>query len=402
MQPFEGIRVLDFTHVLAGPFAAYQLAVMGADVIKIEDPNAPDMMRPEGVSPALNDAGLGTRFQAQGGNKRMIAVDLKSEAGRDIILRLVDTADVVISNFRTGTMERLELDAEMLTSRKPDLIWCTMTGFGATGPKADHPAYDNVVQAYSGLVSSTGHPGGLPVKVGPPVLDYGTGAQAAFAIAAALFQRTRTGKGQKIDVSMLDAALMLMTSAVSDSDVRSGPMLPHGNSDPIRPAYGLFETADGQLMIGAFTNRQVARLWRTLGNDARAREAETRTAAAWQTHGPEDRIALQAALKARTAQDWEDVLNAAGVPAARLRDMYEAMTSVQVASRDVLQPGVVAPETGRAIATPVAAFSYADGTGPKLHRPTVARGADTAAVLEELGMSAVEISALRADGVINA
>ncbi|MEL7542212.1 MAG: CoA transferase, partial [Pseudomonadota bacterium] len=349
MQPFEGVRVLDFTHVLAGPFAAYQLAVLGADVIKIEDTHVPDMMRGEGVSPALNAEGRGTRFQTQGGNKRMIAVDLKSSEGREIILKLVDSADVVISNFRTGTMGRLGLGVDVLTARKPDLVWCTLTGFGATGPKAEHPAFDNVIQAYSGLLASTGHEGGAPVKVGPPVLDYGTGAQAAFAIAAALFQRTRTGLGQRIDVSMLDAALMLMASTVSDSDARQGPPPPHGNSDPIRPAYGLFETTDGQLMIGAFTNRQVARLWRVLGDDARAETALQRTTPEWHATAADDRAALRDVLREKNASDMEDALNAAGVPAARVRNMFEAMTSEQVAGRAVLQPGVTAPETDRGL-----------------------------------------------------
>ncbi|MEL6289792.1 MAG: CaiB/BaiF CoA-transferase family protein [Pseudomonadota bacterium] len=400
MQPFEGIRVLDFTHVLAGPFATYQLAVLGAEVIKIEPRDLPDMMRAEGVSPKLNAEGRGTRYQCQAGNKRSVVIDLTSERGRDLVHRLAETADVAVSNFRIGTMARLGLGADALQARNPELIWCTLSGYGATGAKAADPAYDNVIQASSGLLASTGHPDGAPVKVGPAVLDYGTGAQAAFAIAAALFQRTRTGVGQRIDVSMLDAALMLMTSSVSDSAVRGGPPAPSGNSDPVRPGYGLFDTADGQLMIGAFTERQTVRLWTALGDGDMAQAVVGRSALSVADQTAEDKALLQTYLLGRSADAWEEKLNAAGVPAARVRSMHEAMLSAQVGGRPVLQDGVIAPETGLPIATPVAAFRFEDGSGPRLERVAQRHGADTDDVLCELGIAGDDISALRADGVI--
>ncbi len=399
MQAFEGIRVLDLTHVLAGPFATYQLAVMGADVIKIEDPNEPDMMRPEGVSPALNAEGRGTRFISQCGNKRCITLDLKTEAGRAIILKMVETTDVVVSNFRSDVMHRLGLDADRLQAINPQLIYCAMSGFGATGPKAQHPAYDNVIQAYSGLLAATGHLGGEPVKVGPAVLDYGTGAQAAFAIASALFQRTRTGMGQRIDVSMLDAALMLMSSTVCDAHVRGGPPEPHGNTDPRKAAYGLFETADGQLMVGAFTNTQLARVFTSVGRKDKADAMQGLSMEDVDAIAADDRALLQEIFLTDTANAWEEKLNAGGAPAARVRDIYEAMGSAQVQSRRSLQSGVSAPEKGSATRTPVAAFDYATH-GPELTREAPLHGADTDAVLAEFGYSTTDIEGLRKSGVI--
>ena len=232
VKAFEGYRVLDLTHVLAGPFCTYQLAVLGAEVIKIEPPGEPDMVRAEGASEVLNRQGMGIMFQSQGANKRALSLNLKCEAGRAIFRRLVAVADVVVENYRAGAFPSLGLGYEDLASLNPSLIYCSITGFGQTGPKAGHTAFDNVIQARSGLMATTGTVDTAPVRVGAPVLDYGTGAQAAFAIAAALLRRERTGQGQRLDVSMLDAALVLMASAVATSEASGEPPVPHGNSHP--------------------------------------------------------------------------------------------------------------------------------------------------------------------------
>ena len=205
MKAFEGYRVLDLTHVLAGPFSTYQLAVLGAEVIKVEPPDAPDIVRVEGAVEALNREGMGVMFQSQGANKRGLSLNLKSEAGRDIFKRLAAGADVVVENYRAGALPSLGLGYDELAALNPSLIYCSITGFGQTGPKAGHTAFDNVIQARSGLMATTGTVHSAPLRVGAPVLDYGTGAQAAFAIAAALLRRERTGERQRLDVSMLDA-----------------------------------------------------------------------------------------------------------------------------------------------------------------------------------------------------
>ena len=177
MQPFEGIRVLDLTHVLAGPFCAFQLATLGADVIKIEPPDSPDMIRDEGSSAELNAALTGTYFMPQAAGKRSLVLDLKLSQGREVFLKLVATADVVIQNYSGAALERLGLGYEDLLKGRPDLIHCSLTGYGRTGPKAEHPAYDLVIQAYTGLMYANGwgNDGDFPLRVGPPVIDYGTG-----------------------------------------------------------------------------------------------------------------------------------------------------------------------------------------------------------------------------------
>lgn len=259
MKPFEGIRVLDLTHVLAGPFCTHQLAALGADVIKIEPPGNPDMTREEGVVFPLNDAGIGTYFMAQNGGKRAISLDLKSDDGRKVFATLMKGADVMVQNYAGGALEKLGLSYAHVSAINPQLIYCSMTGFGRTGPKADHPAYDVVIQAFTGLMAANGNAHTGPMRVGPPMVDYGTGAQAALAISAALFQRTKTGKGQHIDVAMTDAAFMLMSAFVTDALITGEAPPPHGNVHARYAGYATFDTADRMMMIGAWTNKQIGR-----------------------------------------------------------------------------------------------------------------------------------------------
>jgi len=217
MRAFEGIRVLDLTHVFAGPFCTFQLAVMGADVIKIESPDFPDMMRDEGNSEALNELGLSNFFVCQNSEKKSLSLNLKLDDDREFFLKLVRTADVLVQNYSGKAMERLGFSYKKLKKINPKLIYCSMTGFGKTGPKAEHPAYDSVIQAYSGLMELNGVKSIGPLRVGPAIVDYGTGIHAAFAISSALFRREITGEGLEIDLSMLDAASMRMPSSVSDT-----------------------------------------------------------------------------------------------------------------------------------------------------------------------------------------
>ena len=214
--PLKHIRVLDLTIARAGPMAVRLLADWGADVIKVEPPDNPDMTRDEGSSAVLNAELTGTYFMPQAAGKRSLVLDLKTSQGRDVFFKLVATADVIIQNYAGSALDRLGLGYDDLAQIRPDLIYCSLTGYGRTGPKAEHPAYDLVIQAYTGLMYANGwgDDGERPLRVGPPVIDYGTGMQAAFAVAAALFQRQRTGKGQNIDLAMADAALMLMTAHV--------------------------------------------------------------------------------------------------------------------------------------------------------------------------------------------
>ncbi len=399
MQPFEGIRVLDFTHVLAGPFCTYQLAVMGADVIKIESPTRPDMMREESVSETLAGQQRGTQYLSQSADKRCIAIDIDTPDGADLIRRLVVSADVVVENFRAGVMARAGLDYESLAAVNPSLIYCSMTGFGQTGPKATHPAYDNVIQAFSGLMAATGSVETAPVRVGPPVLDYGTGAQAAFAISSALFQRSRTGTGQYIDVAMLDAALMLMSTSVVDTQVTGSAPVPPGNSSLVNAGYACFETRDGLIMIGAFTIKQRADLWQALDQPELAQRCRSMPRSDLARRLDEDTALLAELLMGKTAQQWEDLLNDCGVPAARVRTLDETLQHPQVASRRGLQPADGLPPGNSALRMPVAAFSF-QHDGPEIHRHAARHGQHTHEVLQQMGLDDAEISALEKSGAV--
>jgi len=211
-RPFEGIRIIDATQVLAGPFAAYQLAVLGADVIKLEHPEEPDQTRDSGTDRALNRLGMGTSYLTQGSNKRSITLNLKTEAGCEILKRLVARADIMVENYRPGAFAALGLGYEVMSKINPRLIYCSISAFGQDGPRGSQTAYDHVIQATSGLMATTGTEEVNPIKFGSPAVDYATGTMGAFALASALFQRERTGRGQRIDLAMLDVAMILMSS----------------------------------------------------------------------------------------------------------------------------------------------------------------------------------------------
>ena len=399
MQPFENIRVIDMTHVLAGPFSTYQLAVLGADVIKVEAPQDPDMTRIEGATRALNDERYGTYFMAQNAGKRAISVDIKSPQGKRILIQLAETADVLVENYRGGVLDRLGLGYQDMKRVNPRLIYCSLTGFGHSGPKRHDPAYDTVIQAFSGLMASNGEANAPPVRVGPPLIDYGAGAQAALAVSSALFQRERTGKGQRIDVAMLDAALMMMSAQVSATQANGQPPSAHGNAHPNYAGYATYETRDGMLMIGAWTNRQMANLFRALGDEERGDVVEKTPRAEVGARRDEDAAFLREALTAKAADEWELILNQAGVPASRVRRLDEALAHEQVASRRVLQAYPGSDRDGAPKALPVAAFTFEHG-GPALQRPPPRAGEHTTELLTELGYDAAEIDALQQEGVI--
>jgi len=401
MQPFSDIRILDLTHVIAGPFCTYQLAVMGADVIKVEPPGRPDMSRASGAGATIA-AGLASDFTAHNANKRSVCIDLKSAAGARILRRLLATADVLVENYRSGALAELGFDYAAVKKLRPDIIYCSLTGFGQHGPLAGRTAYDNVIQAYSGLMAATGDAGTSPLKVGPPVLDYGSGLQAAFAIAAALYRRAATGRGQRIDVAMLDAAVMMMSSHVMY--LQAAGRLPPvtGNDHASNAGYCCYPTADGQLMLGAYTGRQARDMWTVLGDPGRGRAVEKLTPAAMAERFQRDRRRIAGLLIARPADHWEAEFNRHRVPAARVRALDRALADRRLQSRAVLQrvPGAGADDAA-APAFPVAAFQYAEpGSGPALNRPPPALAEHTGEVLREIGYGDRELRQLHDQGAI--
>src|SRR5271154_314972 len=394
-RPFEGIRVIDITHVLAGPFAAYQLAVLGADVIKVEHPDEHDQSRESGTDRMLNRRNMGTGFLTQGSNKRSITLDLKSTEGSEILKKLVATSDVLVQNYRPGAFEALGLGYEALLKINPRLIYCSISAFGQDGARREQTAYDHVIQATSGIMASTGTEEVNPIKIGAPAVDYATGTMGAFALASALFQRERTGKGQHIDLAMVGVAMMLMGSHLTGYMRTGAEPRPHGNKQPFA-TNSCYEAKDGLLMIGASNLGQQRRLWTVLErpdmikDDNEAREADRAREAA----------VLADIFKTRTADEWEVYLQARHVPAARVRTMAEAVADPHFKDRRVFHhfeggvPGIDGP-----VGVPLAAFKFAHG-GPSIEHPPHEMGEDTDAVLAEHGYSAEEIAVFRKARVI--
>ena len=323
----QGVRVLDLTHVIAGPYATYQMAVLGADVIKVEDPNTPDMARHMGHGAERQ---MGTLFRAQGRGKRAIALDLKTKAGRVAFLKLIETTDVLVENFRVGALSELGLGYEDLRQAHPRLIYCSLTGLGQDGCKADQTAYDNVIQAASGLMGFNGSGADWPLKIDAPVVDYASGLTAAFAVMTALYDRVRTGRGQHVDVAMLDTALTLMGSQVLGLSEAGGQVARPAKDLPGFSGLARYETQEGQLMLGALNQRQIVRLIDALDLVGWARPPNLR-------HLDEARSALEEVFLSRTASEWEDYLNRFDVPAQRVRLLHETLAEPHVKERGQLQ-----------------------------------------------------------------
>jgi crotonobetainyl-CoA:carnitine CoA-transferase CaiB-like acyl-CoA transferase len=395
----DGIRVLDLTNVLAGPFGAYQLAVLGADVIKVEEPGAGDLARQLGADAALNKALMGASFLAQNAGKRSVTVNLKSADGKDVFLRLLRTADVVIENFRPGVMDRLGLGYDRLREVQPGLVYCAISGFGQDGPLRDNPAYDQIVQGFSGVMSVTGDAQSAPLRVGYPVADTIGGLTAAFAIAAALVRRCRSGEGECIDVSMLEATLVTMGWQVSNWLIAGVRPQPLGNENMTAAPSGLFATGNGPLNIAANQQQQFETLARLIGRpefvtDPRFAEREDRK---------RNRFILkkeiEAALGAKTAQEWSALFNAQGVPAGEVLDIPEVLEHPQVTGRRLVKTFAAAPGLKKPVAVVRSGFRLKSGD-PAPASPPPTLGADTDEVLASLGLTEEEIAALRKAGAI--
>lgn len=397
--PLANLRILDMTNVLAGPFCCYQLAQLGADVIKVETPGTGDLARQLGADPELNRQLMGASFLAQNAGKRSVTINLKSPAGKAVFLRLVATADAVIENFRPGVMDRLGLGYEALKAVKPDLIYCAISGFGQDGPLKDNPAYDQIVQGLSGVMSVTGDKASAPLRVGYPVADTFGGITAAFAVAAALFRRERDGAGEKIDVSMLEATLVSMGWAVSNwliAGVRPEPM---GNENMTASPSGTFRTGGGLLNIAANKQEQFVTLCRLIGRpelteDPRFAEREGRKA-----HRAALTVEIEAALAERPASAWAALMNRQGVPAGEVLSVPDVLEHPQVKARELIRHFDAVPGVDRKVSVVRAGFRLASGD-PEPRTPPPALGADTDSIFAELGYAPADIDRLRADGAI--
>jgi crotonobetainyl-CoA:carnitine CoA-transferase CaiB-like acyl-CoA transferase len=334
----EGIRVADFSHVMAGPYATHLLRLLGAEVIKIEAPGRGDAMRYYGADRRYD--GMAPAFIAVNAGKKSIVLDLKQPQDLQAARRLVARCDVLVENFRPGVIARLALDYETVHALNPNLVYCSISGYGQSGPRRDWPAIDNIVQATSGMMSLGGNPDAPPTRVGFPVVDTLTGQTAAFAIVAALLRRERGGGGDYLDVAMFDATMAFMASAVVPYLVTGRALERTGNTGYSgQPTSALFVARDGRhISLGVVQQSQFEHLARLLGkpewlDDSRFADAESRraNAAAMQE-------ALSAVLRTRDAVEWEALLSDAGVPCGMVRDIGEAMSLPALEERSLTLP----------------------------------------------------------------
>jgi crotonobetainyl-CoA:carnitine CoA-transferase CaiB-like acyl-CoA transferase len=331
-------------------------------------------------------------FLTQGSNKKSLTINLDESLGQEIFLKLVCTADVVVENLRTGSMAKRGLAYENIVSVKPDIIYCSMTGYGQTGPQSAYPAYDSVIQAATGFMSITGTPDSGPLKSGPPVVDYAMGMAGAFAISAALFARSKTGQGQYIDLSMQDSCMALMSSVLTAYANTGNPPGLRGNEAPSKsPASTTFQTKDGLLAIAINEQHQFVHLMQAIGLSDILGDERFNDAAKRRQHTELLRSAIGKALLQNSAEYWEPIINQMGVPAARVMSIPEMMVSPQVAERGFFQ-GFTQEECGldRDIRVPMAAFQFKDG-GPKLRSPPPRIGQHTEDILQELGYTKEQI-----------
>lgn len=399
VRPLDGIRVLDLTNVLAGPFAGYQLALMGADVVKIEVPGTGDLARNLGADPALNEAGLGVSFLAQNSGKRSITVDLKTGGGKEVFTRLVRDADVLLENFRPGVLDRLGFGWDVLHELNPRLVYCAVSGFGQTGPMRARPAYDQIIQGLSGIMSVTGTADTAPTRTGFPIADTLGGYAAAFAVCAALTGRASSGSGVRLDVSMLETAIAAMGWVVSDFVIGGREPRAMGNENVTSAPSGTFDTADGRLNIAANKQEQFAELCAVLGRPELVDDPRFRTREDRKTRRDELRAELEKSLAARPAHEWDELLAGSGVPVAPVLTVAEALELDQIEARGLLHE-VAMPDGSPRPLRVLGSSVHVDGSavGPVASPPLL--GQHTDEVLASLGYTTDEIAALHEEGAV--
>jgi crotonobetainyl-CoA:carnitine CoA-transferase CaiB-like acyl-CoA transferase len=397
MKLLDGVRVLDLTNVLAGPFATMHLALAGADVIKIENPEGGDLARKLGNVPRLNQELMGTSFLAQNANKQSLTLNLKHDEALQIFRTLAATADVVVENFRPGVMARLGVGYDTLRDLNPRLVYCAISGFGQTGPDANKPAYDQIIQGLSGVMDVNGDERLHPLRCGFPVCDTVGGLNAAFAIMGALYHRERTGEGQFIDIAMLDSVMPLMGWVAANLLIGGIPPVPMGNDNFTAAPSGVFATQDGFINIAANQQEQWESVCDLLGvpelkTDARFEKRDERKA---------NRTLLtpllEARLRERPTSYWVDVLNRHGVPSGHILDLEAALSQAQIQHRGTIQ-SVTEPGLGELkLFNLTAKF---EKTPASIDAPPPRLSAHTDTILGGLGYSADAIAALRQKGAV--
>jgi len=397
MKLLEKIRVLDLTNVLSGPFCTMHLAQLGAEVIKIENPDGGDLARKLGNVNPLNKQLMGTSFLAQNANKKSLTLNLKFEEGKEIFRQLLETSDIVVENFRPGVMAKLGFSYEKICQINPKVIYCAISGFGQTGPDAFKPAYDQIIQGLSGVMAVNGDERLNPLRAGFPVCDTVGGLNAAFAVMAALYHRERSGEGQFIDVAMLDSIMPLMGWVAANLLIGHQQPVLMGNDNFTAAPSGVFRTKDGYINIAANKQEQWESVCDVLGvpelkTDERFQKRDTRK---------QNRKLLTPLLEVKLAErgtkEWVDLLNAKDVPSGEILSLEEALRQPQIQHRGTLKQ---VPAEGLGTLPLFGLTAKFEKTPGDITAPPPRLSAHTAEVLAGVGVTPEQLAALKSKGIV--
>jgi len=391
-MPLSGLRVIDLTRVLSGPFCTMLLGDLGADVVKIEPPEG-DTVRRQG---AVRD-GLSWYFAAFNRNKRALRLDLKRPEARDVLARLIAGADVLVENFRPGVLSRLGFDADRLRALRPSLVVCSINGFGSTGPYRDRPAFDFIAQALSGFMSMNGLADGPPLRSGLPVSDLIAGLYAALAIAAAAPRARASGQGERIEVSLTNAMARFLSYAAANYLATGSAPARGGNDHPIAAPYGVFPTRDGELALAIPDDAFFARLAATLGAPELAHDPLYASNAARVANRARINAIVGGRLAGETTDHWVTRLNAAGVPCGKVASIAEALADPQLTAQEMV---LEVPHPGHGTVRMLGFPMKLERPPCRVRRPAPEPGEHTEEILAEAGYTPDERTALRAAGVL--
>lgn len=393
----DGIRVLDLTNVLSGPFCTLHLALLGAEVIKIEKPKDGDLARKLGNVPKYNDDNMGTSFLAQNCNKKSVTLNLKTDEGKEIFKKLIKISDIIVENFRPDVMKRLGLSYEVLHKLNPKIIYCAISGFGQDGPDALKPAYDQIIQGLSGVMAVNGDERLNPLRCGFPVCDTVGGLTAAFAIMGALFYRERTGEGQFIDVALLDSIMPLMGWVAANWLIGGQPPQLLGNDNMTAAPSGTFVTQDGYINIAANKQEQ----WEAVAQEVGMPELITDPRFAKRDDRKKNRKELtkilETKLKTKSTKYWVDVLNQKGVPAGEILKFPEALDAPQIKHRNTIKE-IYCDGIGNIKVFNFPAIFYK--TPSEVRTPPPRLSANTEEILQQIGYDQKYINELRVKGIV--